>query len=83
MSEIVPETVELFSTPRPVSPQTPPLFLLSPPFFISMTLIDSLPQNVHVPVIYSPSKPSRCVCFFIRFGEMYHSMTCSAMHPLQ
>ncbi len=35
--------------------------------------------------MFSPSGYFRCrgVCFFIRFGEMYHSITCSLMDALQ
>ncbi len=35
--------------------------------------------------IYTTSSHPRCrwVCFFIRFGEIYHSITCSPMDPLQ
>ncbi len=42
-------------------------------------------KNKHAEKMNSPSGHPICiwVCFFIRFGEMYHSIICSAMDPLQ
>ncbi len=42
-------------------------------------------KNLHLLKLSSPSDRLRCrwVCFFVSFGEIRHSITCSPMDPLQ